>query len=135
MAEGSRPTWKKFLPLVALPAIAGPVFVLVFILRTESAHDESQCPYQEVTQRTLADGATIVEQRRSCLPQVEERRFLLRRETHQQVLGRRRFDPSAFAGPEYAWDAGVRESGEVHMFVQNPGHGGVSFREGRADEK
>lgn len=126
--------FKKWLPLLALPAVAGPVIGLVFVVRTELAHDESTCPYQLVSQRRLSDGALIVEQKRQCLEGVEEHRFLLRREGNEQVLGRRRFAPEVFEAPGFSWDGGVDDAGEVHIVVQNAGHEDALFREGRNGE-
>ena len=135
MSDAKRPTWRKFLPLLALPAVGGPLFVFAFVVRTQRAHDESQCPYKELSRRTLVDGAIVVEERRSCLPNVEDRRYVLRRGKHVQVLGRRLFDSAAFAAPEYGWDAGVSDGGEVHIHIDTPGHESAFFREGRPDER
>lgn len=129
-----KPSLKRFLPLLGLPAVLGPLVIFIFILRTESAHDEATCPYASVSERALQDGSRIVEERRTCIEGVEERRYVLFRGDHKQVLGRRRFDEAAF-DEGYAWDAGVSDAGEVQMHVQNPGHDPMDFREGRADEK
>jgi len=135
MSDTKRSAWRRFLPLLALPAVGGPLFVFVFVVRTQRAHDETRCPYKELSRRTVDDGAIVVEERRSCLPNVEDRRYVLRRGQHVQVLGRRLFDSAAFAAPAYGWDAGVRDGGEVHIHIVTPGHESASFREGRPDEQ
>lgn len=133
-AAEHRSTFRRYLPLLGLPAVLGPLGILGFIVVTEAAHDEDSCPSELVARRELAPGVVIEEQARNCLANVSERRYVLRRGERTQLLGRRRFAPSAFASPAYGWDAGIRESGEVHMHVENPGHEPVEFREGTAEE-
>lgn len=125
---------RRLLPFVVVPAVLGPLGIFVFVLVTETAHDEEDCPPQRVQWRELAPGVAIEELSRNCLSDVHERRFVLHRAGKTQLLGRRRFEASAFEGSEYGWDAGIRESGEVHMYVTTPGYGGVAFREGTPDE-
>lgn len=123
--------------LLALPGLLGPVVIFVFILTTERAHDEDRCPYEPVTERTVPgeDGARVREERRRCVDAAEERRYTLIRGGQTQLLGRRRFAPEAFAGPDYHWEASVSETGEVQVVVHNPVQPSVTFREGRPDER
>jgi hypothetical protein len=121
------PRWALWL---MLPGIAAPMLVLGFILITQLAHDPARCPYRESGRRALSGGAVVVEQARSCLPAVEERRYLLLRGEYSQVLGERRLPERAFAAG-YRWRAEVSAEGEVKVFVHNDGHGELTFREGK----
>ena len=122
--------------LLALPGVLGPLAILGFIFYTESAHDEASCPYERVAERPVGgEGARIREERRRCLPEVEERRFTLVSGDRTQILGRRRFAPAAFTPPGYGWDAGVSDAGEIHMSVRNPGYPPMEFREGTPEER
>jgi hypothetical protein len=121
------PRWALWL---MLPGIAAPLLVLGFILVTQLAHDPARCPYRESGRRSLPGGAVVVEQQRSCLPAVEERRYLLQRGEYSQLLGERRLPERAFADG-YRWRAEVSPEGEVKVFVHNDGHGELTFREGK----
>lgn len=134
-AHPPRRSMRRYLPLLGIPAVLGPLGILVFILMTESAHDAERCPATTVARRKLASQVEIEERARSCIADISERSYVLRRGERTQLLGRRRFEVSAFEGPGYGWDAGIRDSGEVHMYVRNPGHGGVEFREGTEEER
>lgn len=126
---------RRLLPWVALPAALGPLGIFAFILTSEVAHDEDDCPPERVSIRKLPDGSHIEEQARNCVGDIHERRFLLHRDGETQLLGRRRFEASAFREADgYGWDAGVSDAGEVQMYVTTPGHGGVAFREGTPEE-
>lgn len=124
------PRWSL---LVIIPGVAGPVLILAFILRTEMAFDEEHCPYQDGELRQLAPGVAVREQLRRCLPDVEERRYVIERGGARKVLGRRRFAADAF-GPGYGFDGGVSDAGEVQIRVHNPGHADQPFREGTAED-
>jgi hypothetical protein len=121
------PRWALWL---MLPGIAAPLLVLGFILVTQLAHDPARCPYRESGRQTLLGGVVVVEQKRSCLPAVEERRYLLRRGEYSQLLGERRLPERAFVRG-YRWKAEVSAEGEVKVFVHNDGHGELTFREGK----
>jgi hypothetical protein len=126
------PRWALWL---MLPGIAAPVVIFAFILLTESAHDPSRCPYREVERRTVAQGAVVREEARSCLSGVEERRYTLERTgTAPRVLGERRFDKAAFANG-YRWEAHASGEGEVQLTVHNPGHDDLLLREGTPEER
>ena len=89
-----------------LPGLFGPLLILGFIFITETAHDESRCPYQLVEVRPLSASVAVREDRRRCLGSVEERRFTVVRGAAENTLGRRRFDQAAF-GPGYSWSASL----------------------------
>lgn len=122
------PRWALFF---MIPGVAGPILILAFILRTERAHDEASCPFTDGAQRRYADGVVVQEQVRSCLPGIQERRYVIVRDDERKLLGRRRFADDAF-GEGYGFDGGVTDAGEVHIKVHNPGHPPQPFREGNA---
>jgi hypothetical protein len=124
------PKWVLWL---ALPGILAPIAILIFIVTTERAHDEERCPYKEHERRELSPEVVVIEQTRSCIEGVEERRYLLERQGRTQLLGERRLPPTAFA-TGYVWKLEQTGEGEVHVQVQNPGHGQMLFREGTKEE-
>lgn len=127
------PRWLKL--AIALPAIGLPVVILLFILRNEYAHNEQRCPFTVVETRALTADVAIVEERRSCIDGVEDRRYSVRRDAELRVLGSRRLPPSAFQKPQYHWSADVKQ-GQVHMTVTVAGgHAEAKFREGTDEER
>lgn len=126
------PLWGKL--LMALPAIGFPVVILLFILRNDYAHDESRCPYATLTTQRFNAEIEIVEERRSCVDGVEDRRYSVRRKDSTRVLGTRRLPPSAFDTPDYQWTPDLRE-GQMHLKVNTKGHPAAEFREGTDKER
>lgn len=126
------PLWAKL--LIVLPALGFPVVILLFILRNEYAHDESRCPYEVLTVERHDAGIEIVEERRSCLSNVEDRRYSARRSDSVHVMGKRRLPPEAFKKPGYQWTAELRQ-GQMHLTVITNGHPTAEFREGTAEER
>lgn len=126
------PLWGKL--LIALPAIGFPVVILLFILRNDYAHDERRCPYVTLTTERFNADTEIVEERRSCVDGVEDRRYSVRREDSTRVLGTRRLPPAAFDAPEYRWIADLR-NGQMHLKVTVKGHPVAEFREGTDEER
>jgi hypothetical protein len=134
---------KRLLPrwvfLLAVPGFLGPLFILAFIFKTELAHDEVRCPYEQVSERALSPRIVVREERRSCVRDVEERRYSAIRADapageRTRVLGRRRLPSEAFLGPSYSWQAQVSDKGEVQLEVACPGHPKAVFREGTPEE-
>jgi hypothetical protein len=117
-----------------LPGIVCPILIFGFIVITQLAHDADRCPYAERSRRPLGADATVLEEGRTCLPRVEERRFTLLRGAQAQVLGTRRLRASAF-GKGYHWNAMRGPGGEVKIVIHNDGYGELTFREGTAQEK
>ena len=103
-------------------------------MTTEVAHAPDDCPYREVETRRLSAQVSVREDRRRCLPSVEERRFSVIRNGSERILGRRRFDPDSFASARYRWQAEVSEADEAVVTVHNEGHGPILFREGTPEE-
>jgi hypothetical protein len=88
--------------------------ILFFIVRTERAHDESRCKFAVYSRRDL--GATqVIEERRSCLPELEERRYLVQRSGRESYeLARKRMPVAQFTSDRYTWT--LRED-EKHKLV------------------
>jgi hypothetical protein len=126
------PRWALY---IMLPGIVGPMLIFLFIFFSESAHDEDRCPYTDVERRTLQPGVSVLEERRNCVGEVEERRWMLTRGDETRVLGRRRFERSDFAPARYSWKAQISEQGEVVVEVHNEGHDDLLLREGTAEER
>jgi hypothetical protein len=130
---------KRFLPrwlvFVMVPGLLGPLLILGFIFVSELAHDEARCPYQHVSIRKLADAIAVREDRRSCLWDVEERRFTVIRGANERAIGRRRFRGEAFAAGQYHWEAELGAEDQVRVSVHNEGHADAAFREGTAAER
>ena len=125
------PRWVLWL---MLPGIAAPVLIFAFIMLTESAHDPGRCPYREVERRPVAEGVAVLEEARSCVENIEERRYTIHRGSVSRLLGERRFDKAAFAAG-YRWTAQVSPKGEVQVTVHNPGHDDLLLREGTPEER
>ena len=90
--------------------------------------------YEDGELRDVGEGVAVREQVRRCLPEVEERRYLVVRDGGVKVLGRRRFEPAAF-GDGYGFECDVSEAGEVRVVVRNPGHPDQPFREGTPEDE
>jgi hypothetical protein len=124
----------KWVLWAAIPGALAPILILVWIVITERAFDESKCPFVEKERRSPIEGAYVVEQARRCIDKVEERRFVLERHGKTQLLGERRFAPDAFAAGRYKWEARVSEQGEIQVRIDNEGHGHVIFRDGTVEK-
>lgn len=88
--------------------------ILFFIVRTERAHDESTCKFAVHSQRDL--GATrVIEEQRTCVPELTERRYLVQRSGAQSYeLARKRMPREQFQSDRYKWT--LRED-EKHKLV------------------
>ncbi|MDH5673521.1 MAG: hypothetical protein OEZ06_15310 [Myxococcales bacterium] len=134
-SEPEGPFLPRWLLWVIVPGVAAPLLIFAFILLTESAHDSERCPYQQLERRELGPELWVVEEGRSCIEGVEERRYTLFRGGEARLLGRRRFAPEDFAEGRHSWTAVVSELGEVQVTVHNAGHDPALFREGTAEER
>jgi hypothetical protein len=126
------PRWAKL--LIALPAIGLPVVILLFILRNDVAHDEARCPYELLTAQRIDSSTEVIEERRSCIDGVEDRRYSVRRVDSLRPLGTRRLPPKAFEPPSYKWTAELR-NGQMFLKVITNGHPDAEFREGTEQER
>jgi hypothetical protein len=88
--------------------------IFVLIVRTERAHDEARCAFVKRSQRSLGE-VVVVEDARSCLPELEERRYSVARKNEPSFeLARKRLPKPHFAGDRYRWT--LRED-EAHKLV------------------
>jgi hypothetical protein len=77
--------------------------IFVLIVRTERAHDESRCAFAPHSERLL-DGVRVLEDARSCLPELEERRYQVERAPAPRFeLARKRLSRAQFAADRYRW--------------------------------
>lgn len=96
--------------------VVGVLTVLVLIVRTERAHDEERCKFEPLDRRALAD-AEVLEERRNCLPEVEERRYLVQRaERPLYELARKRLSSAQFAPDRYVWK--LREEAPQQLVLE-----------------
>lgn len=73
------------------------------ILRSESAHDEQACPFAQKSEQRMGE-VRVLEEARSCLPEVEERRWLASRPGEAPYeLARKRLDKARFASERFGW--------------------------------
>jgi hypothetical protein len=88
--------------------------VLFFIVRTERAHNEDACKFARHSERDLGN-TRVVEERRSCVPELEERRYLVQRTgAVSYELARKRLPVTHFQSDRYKWT--LRED-DKHMLV------------------
>jgi hypothetical protein len=88
--------------------------ILFLIVRTERAHDEGACKFALSSQRDLGS-VQVIEERRSCLPELEERRYLVQRSGSERYeLTRKRLPKAHFATDRYKWT--LRED-DKHLLV------------------
>jgi len=77
--------------------------IFALIVRTERAHDESRCAFRKRSTRNLG-AALVVEETRSCLPELEERRYVVARAPAPPFeLARKRLPQAQFADARYRW--------------------------------
>lgn len=93
--------------------------VFVLILRSESAHDEASCPFTAASERMQGE-VRIVEERRECVDNVEERRWLVAR-SGQSIyeLARKRLEKSSFSQDRFSWkvEENAQKKLSIHLIV------------------
>ena len=78
--------------------------VFVLILRNESAHEETACPFKGWSERAF-DGGVVYEEQRSCVEGITERRYrVVRGGTPGFELARKRLATDRFEQPRYRWE-------------------------------
>jgi len=98
---------RKFVKTLGM-ALSGLMVLTVLvifglILRSESAHDEASCPFEPHAERSLGD-ARVIEESRSCVPEAEERRWLVERPGQKPYeLARKRLDKARFSDQRFVW--------------------------------
>lgn len=121
----------KFVAIAAvLPGVLLFVLVAFFVARTELAHNDPECAFGFlVDQEVPGTKLQIIEERRSCMTDVEEHRWMLTRDGEApRELGRRRLDARFYAPGKYSWHAEQTSDGVV-LTIEHEGVEGASFRE------
>ena len=134
-SDTEAPFLPRWVVYVAVPGLLGPVLILAFIFVSELAHDEGRCPYERASVQVINAAVSVQEDRRRCMPGVEEHRYTMLRGGQVRVLGRRRFPPQAFAAGAYRWTASLNAKGQVLVVVHNAGHEEGRLREGGPGER
>lgn len=105
------------------------VAVFVLILRTERAHDEASCPFTKSTEQPFS-GGRVIEEQRSCVPEVEERRYLLERTGKKSFeFARKRLGSQFFRENRYEWKVVEDAQKRVRLRVLVDGKLSSEFRE------
>jgi hypothetical protein len=103
--------------------------VFALILRNESAHDEKSCPFQPSSERYF-EGGKVIEEKRTCINGIAERRYLLARNGQKSFeLARKRLAADRFEGGRYVWDVHLddKKRAIINMYVE--GKPSSEFRE------
>ena len=109
--------------------VAAVLAILLFIVRSESAHDEVTCPFVKRSERTL-EGALVVEETRSCLPEAEERRWLVSRSGQKPVeFARKRLPKEHFTDDHAVWVLSLDEQKKVVLTLRVDGKVASEFHE------
>jgi hypothetical protein len=109
--------------------VAAVVIIFMFIVRSESAHDEASCPFVKRSERTFED-MLVVEEARSCVPEAEERRWLLAREGKPQVeFARKRLPKEHFTEGRAVWVLELDAAKKVVLKLRVDGAEISEFRE------
>jgi hypothetical protein len=109
--------------------------VFVLILRTERAHEEGACPFSKSSEQTFS-GGRVIEEQRTCVPEVEERRYLLERAGKPAVeFARKRIGSQFFRENRYEWKVVEDAQKRVRLRVLVDGKISSEFREEDAVSK
>lgn len=127
-AKKKSPWW---LPIAvffgALPAVLA-IGIFVWVIRTGLAHEESRCPFHDVETRPLDAHASVLEQSRRCIDDVEEHRWMVvRDEGTPMELGRMPLENERIA-EGFPWEARI-EDDRVVIDVTNEPRGVFTLRE------
>jgi hypothetical protein len=125
----------KWLAVIAVaPAVILVLLIAAFVARSELAHDESTCPFEEVGRRDLGGGVIVIDEGRSCQEGVEEHRWVVHRGGATREIGRRRLMSDLYAEERYRWTATV-DDGQVRIAIENDGTESARFREGEPGDR
>jgi len=103
--------------------------VFVLILRTERAHDEAKCPFVKVGEKSFS-GGRVVEEQRSCVPELEERRYLLERTGKPPFeFARRRIGGKFLRENRYSWSLAEDARKRLRLRVLVDGKVSSEYRE------
>jgi len=131
-AKKKSPWWLPIVVIIgALPAVFA-IVIFVFILRYGWAHEESRCPFHDVETRVLDEHASVVEDARRCMPEVEEHRWSVVRDGAAPLeLGRMPLEEEGVTDG-FPWTARI-EGGRVVIDVTNEPDGIFTLREPGVD--
>lgn len=77
------------------------LLILGLIIRNERAHDEAECPFAPLGEQTF-EGGRVLEEQRSCIDELSERRYLLARDGQKTFeLARKRLAKDRFKPGRY----------------------------------
>lgn len=128
------PVWLVLVVIVGAAPAVFALYILFFIARYSILHDERRCPYEHVETREVAAGVRVREERRRCIEEVEEHRWLVVRGTAPaDELGRYPLEAELIPRG-FPWRAELEE-GRVVVTVMNEGRGELVLREPRPDER
>ena len=126
------PWWLPIIVIVgALPAVFA-IAIFVFIVRYGWAHEEARCPFHDVETREVDAHASVVEDARRCIDEVEEHRWSVVRDGAARLeLGRMPLE-AADIEAGFPWTARIEE-GRVVIDVTNEPDGLFTLREPGVD--
>jgi hypothetical protein len=105
------------------------VTIFALIVRSERAHDEARCPFARKSQEALGE-LVLIEEARRCVPEAEERRWLIARPGKPPFeVGRKRLPLGLFAHPKTHVKAERDKQGLVVLTLNVEGVGHTEFRE------
>lgn len=113
---------------VTAPIVIIFLMIMYFVIQTEMAFDDADCPFNPVETRELDDGAVVREERRRCQEGVEEHRWLVERDGEPDELGRRRLPTFRYEEGVYSWSVELGDRG-AHVHVENEGVEPADFHE------
>ncbi len=116
---------------IAVSALMVVLVVTVFalVVRSESAHDEATCPFSKLSERKIG-AATVIEEVRSCVPEAEERRWLVQRQGRAPIeFGRKRLPKERFADGRTKWTLAEDKSKRLLLNIEVDGRPFSEFRE------
>ncbi len=122
------PWWLPIMVVIgAMPAVFA-LGIFAFVMRTGCAHDESRCPFHDVETRQLDGHASVLEQSRRCIEEVEEHRWLVIRDGGRPLeLGRMPLESERLS-EGFPWTARI-ENSHVIIDVTNLPDGLFTLRE------
>ena len=105
------------------------ISILAFVVRSESAHDESQCRFSKLGERAFA-GAIVSEETRRCVPEAEEHRWLVQRNGRAPIeFGRKRLPRERFTPERTKWTLTEDKGKQLILNIVVDGHPFSEFRE------
>jgi hypothetical protein len=122
---------------IAVSALMVVLVLAVFalIVRSERAHDETRCPFGRRSQQAL-DELVVIEETRRCVPEAEERRWLLARPGKPPFeFARKRLTIGLFTHPKTHTELTRDKQGLVVLTLHVGGVEPTEFREADAPDR